>query len=268
MASPAQNFTRRVYHGDGAPLPTGLTLVAYALAIATLFAVALVIGTGRTEGAIAEAIGLGLVPIAIARLHRVPLAQLGLIAPRPLAIGGAVIAGAGLWLIALWVAAPIVETTHRQHAIDELTMRLFGGQPNLALLIVTLVVVPAVCEELTHRGLLLGGLAPGVGRALAIAIAAALFAILHVEPARIASTAILGVAAGLCALWSGSLWPAIALHATNNLIVLVLGVGLAPRLAALIDRHPQASLSAACALACGGLALVWRSGRRPRHRAS
>ena len=175
------------------------------------------------------------------------------------------IAAAGLWLIALTVGAAIVESTHREAAVEELTRQLFGGQPNLALLIVTLVVVPSVGEELTHRGLLLGGLAPGVGRAIAIAIATALFAILHVEPARIAATAILGVAAGLCALWSGSLWPPIALHATNNLIVLVLGVGLAPRLSALIDRAPAASLAVAGALACSGLAVVWRSGSPRAH---
>jgi len=262
MASPAQNFTRRVYHGDGAPLPTGLTLIAYAFAIATLFAVAMMIGPGRLEGALAEVLGLGVLPLVIARLHRVPFAQLGLVAPRPLAVVGAVIAGAGLWLIALAAATPIVQATHRHEAVHELTTTLFGGQPNLALLVLTLVVVPAVCEELTHRGLLLGGLAPGLGRALAIAISTGLFAILHVEPARMVSTAILGVAAGLCALWSGSLWPAIALHATNNLVVMVVGVGLAPRLSALIDREATWSLPLAGALAVLGLMWVWRSGPR------
>ena len=261
MASPAQNFTRRVYHGDGAPLPAGLTLMAYGLALATMFAVAIVLGPGKGPAAIAEVVGLGLVPLAVARLHRVPLHHLGVVAPRASAVAGAVVAGAGLWLVALHAAQPVIELTRRQAAVEELTVQLFGGGPSLAFLALTLVVVPAVCEELTHRGLLLGGLAPGVGRALAIASAAALFAVLHVEPARMVSTVILGVAAGLCATWSGSLGPPIALHATNNLIVLLLGAGELPWLARTIDRAAWA-LPAAGALSILGLAQVWRSGRR------
>lgn len=262
MASPAQNFTRRVYHGDGAPLPVGLTLMAYGFAVATALAVALVIGGGRVESAIAEAVGLGGVPLVVLWLHKVPRAQLGLVAPRPLALGGAVVAGAGLWLIALAAAAPIVDATDRREAVEHLSSELFGGGPPIALLLLTLVAVPAVCEELAHRGLLLGGLAPGVGRALAVVISTALFAALHVEPARMVSTAILGAAAGLCALWSRSLWPSIALHATNNLVVLLLGVGALPRLAVAIDRRPEWAMPIAGALASLGLVAVWRSGCR------
>lgn len=260
MASPAQNFTRRVYHAGGAPLPAGQTLVAYALAIATMFSVALVIGAGHGEAAVAELLGLALVPLAVARLHQVPFAQLGLIAPRPLAVIGAVVAGCGLWLVALYAAAPVVEATGREEAIRELNTHLFGGGPEIAPLLLALVVVPSFCEELTHRGLVLGGLAPATGRALAVVVSTVLFALLHIEPSRMVATAILGAAAGVSALWSGSLWPAVALHATNNAIVVVLGIGAAPWLVRIGER-PE-SLAGACALSVLGLATVWRSGPR------
>lgn len=256
MASPTQNFTRRVYHGDGAPLPVGLTLAAYGLAVATVLATALVIGSGRVETAIAEVAGFGVVPLLLIRIHRVAPAHLGLVAPRPAAIAGALVAGAGLWLVALHAATPIVVATGRRDEVAELTTHFFGGGPSALLLFVTLVAVPAVCEELTHRGLLLGGLSAGLGRALAILISTALFAILHVEPARMVATAILGVAAASCASWSRSLWPAVVLHAANNGAVALVGAGAVPAVARALDDHPGPSLAGAAALSVTGLAIV------------
>lgn len=256
MASPIPNFTRRLYHGDGAPLPVGLTLAAYGFAIATLFAIALVIGAGRTETAIAEVAGFGLVPLAIARAHGVAFAHLGLVRPRAAAVAGAALAGCGLWLLALHAAQPVVEATGRREAVEELTTHFFGGGAGLPYLVLTLCLVPAVCEELTHRGLLLGGLSAGIGRALGVVITTALFAALHLEPARMVATAILGGAAAACALWSRSVWPAVALHATNNLAVVLVGTDAVPGLGGAIERQPGPSLAAAAALAIAGLAIV------------
>jgi membrane protease YdiL (CAAX protease family) len=99
-------------------------------------------------------------------------------------------------------------------------------------------------------------LTPRLGRLGAIAISTALFAALHLEPARIIATAIVGGAAGAVAAWSRSLVPAIALHAVNNAIVAALSLGHAPSLRRAIDHHAAATLAIAVALAIGGLAVV------------
>ncbi|MEZ4400408.1 MAG: CPBP family intramembrane glutamic endopeptidase [Kofleriaceae bacterium] len=266
MASPTQNFTRRLYHVDAAALTVSTTLAAYALAIATMYAVALVIGGGRLETALAELVGLGLVPLAVARVHQIDLAALGVVRPRVGHVIAAAVAGAGLWLIALRVAAPIIALTHREREVEAWASGLFADQ-SLAATLVALVGIPAVCEELTHRGLLAAGLARPLGRPLAIAASTAAFALLHIEPARMAATAVLGAAAGLIAARTRSLWPAIALHATNNLIVALLSLGYLGPIARQVERHPDGALAAAAALAAigllgaGGIPARARSGR-------
>ncbi len=257
MASPTQNFTRRLYHGAGAPLSVGTTLAAYALALATMFGAALLVGGDRVGGAAAEVVGLGLVPLAIMRVHEVAPAHLGLRRPRLRAVVGGVVCGAGLWLLALHAAAPVVEWTARDQAVRAWSTGLFADRPSLALVIVTMVIVPSVSEELTHRGLLAGGLAPAIGRPLAIALSTLAFAVLHIEPARMVATAILGGAAGVLAMRGGSIWPAVALHATNNLIVALIGAGALPAIAAAIDHHAGLAVAAAAALTLAGGALAW-----------
>lgn len=257
MASPTQNFTRRLYHGAGAPLSLATTLAAYALALATMFGAALLVGGDRVGGAAAEVVGLGLVPLAIMRVHEVAPGHLGLRRPRLRALLGGAICGAGLWLIALHAAAPVVEWTQRDQAVRDWSTGLFADRPSLALVIVTMVVVPSVSEELTHRGLLAGGLAPALGRPLAIALSTLAFALLHLEPARMVATAILGGAAGVLAMRGGSIWPAVALHATNNLIVALIGAGHLRSVAWAIDHHGGAAIAAAAALVIGGGALAW-----------
>ena len=259
MASPTQNFTRRLYHGRGEPLSVATTVATYALAIATMYGVALLIGADRVSGAIAVAVGLGLVPVAIARVHEVDLAHLGVVRPRAGAVAGAIVCGAGLWLLALHAAAPVVALTEREHEVRAWSTALFAGRPTVTVIIVTMVIVPAVCEELAHRGLLAGGLTPRLGRGLAIALSTVVFALLHFEPARMVATAILGTAAGVLAARAGSIWPAIALHATNNLIVALLGMGLWPALAHALDHHRGPAIAVATLLAAGGLTIAWRS---------
>ncbi len=255
MASPTQNFTRRLYHGAGEPLSLATTLAAYGLAVATMLGASLLIGGDRTGVAASEVVGLGLVPLAIARVHEVPFAHLGLVRPRAHQVLGAVLCGLGLWLIALHAAAPVVRWTGRDAEVRSWATGLFADQPPLYTVLVTMVVVPAVCEELAHRGLLAGGLAPAIGRPLAIAVSTATFAALHLEPARMVATAILGAAAGVMAARGRSLWPAVALHATNNLVVVVLSRW--PHLIRTIDRHVGIATAIAVACAVVGLAVAW-----------
>lgn len=150
----------------------------------------------------------------------------------------------------------MLEATRRHQEVEAWSATVFGGGPSWVEIALTVVLVPSLCEELTHRGLLAGGLAPRLGRLGAVAASTLLFAALHLEPARILATAIVGGAAGTVAAWSRSLWPAIALHAVNNAIVAALSLGHAPALRRAIDTHAAAALAIAVGLAIAGLAVV------------
>ncbi|CAI7736552.1 unnamed protein product [Closterium sp. NIES-54] len=96
-------------------------------------------------------------------------------------------------------------------------------------------VSPAVAEELLFRGLLLTALQERLGRRLgssspygnpflsslslridAAMLSAALFALFHLSLSLLFPSMALGIAAGLLAVYSNSVLPAVALHATSN----------------------------------------------------
>ncbi len=99
--------------------------------------------------------------------------------------------------------------------------------------------MPAVCEEVLFRGVMLPSLRAGFSVVLhrrlsprrvawlALLVTAMLFGVFHLTPAKMLPTAILGFGFGAVVLWTGSLWPAIAMHFGNNaLVILLLRAGL------------------------------------------
>jgi sodium transport system permease protein len=86
------------------------------------------------------------------------------------------------------------------------------------LLIVVFALTPAICEELAFRGFILSGLARGGRLAIAIAISSVMFGIIHMIPQQAFNAALLGLILGLLAVYSRSLFPAMAFHFLNNTI--------------------------------------------------
>jgi sodium transport system permease protein len=79
-----------------------------------------------------------------------------------------------------------------------------------------LALVPAVCEELAFRGLVLGGFL-GARRILqGVFLSAFLFAVAHTLLVQQVSAFLLGIVLGGIVVTSGSLWPAIVFHAVYN----------------------------------------------------
>src|SRR5262249_21222597 len=156
----------RLYHGVGPPLPVGLALALYGLALAVFFTIGLT-DTGLVVAATAELVGFALVPLMAMRAHGAPLRELGLTRPPLLAVVGAALIALARWIIALRIAVPIIHATHREAAAREVGERLAPDRTPLAAIIAANALVPAFCEELLHRGLLLGALAPRVGRVAA-----------------------------------------------------------------------------------------------------
>ncbi len=84
------------------------------------------------------------------------------------------------------------------------------------LLLLVFAVTPAICEELAFRGFILSGLARGGRLAIAIGISSLMFGIIHMIPQQAFNAALLGLVLGLLAIYSRSLFPAMAFHFCNN----------------------------------------------------
>lgn len=93
----------------------------------------------------------------------------------------------------------------------------FGPVALVAIWLSVVVGAPLV-EEVLFRRVLLGWLEGRVGFALAAVLQAAVFSVLHVVPAAMVLTFLLGLTGALLARAHGSLWPAVALHGLNNLV--------------------------------------------------
>jgi membrane protease YdiL (CAAX protease family) len=92
-----------------------------------------------------------------------------------------------------------------------------------AMALVYAALVPTVSEELLFRGAVLGGLTDVMTDRTAIVTSALLFAIVHLSVPSMLHLTALGLVLGWVRLRSGSVWPAIALHAAYNAAVLLAG---------------------------------------------
>jgi sodium transport system permease protein len=99
---------------------------------------------------------------------------------------------------------------------------LMGEKPPIVGMLLLFALLPAICEELAFRGVILGGLRKTLGDAGAVLVSAALFGATHTILQQSLAAAPLGIVLGLLALRSGSLLACIAFHATYNALPLVL----------------------------------------------
>jgi membrane protease YdiL (CAAX protease family) len=84
--------------------------------------------------------------------------------------------------------------------------------------IAAIAIAPAICEEILLRGIVLPALLPAMGGAGAVAVSAALFALIHLDPYRSAFTFALGLALGALRVRTGSLLAPVLAHALVNTI--------------------------------------------------
>jgi sodium transport system permease protein len=103
--------------------------------------------------------------------------------------------------------------------------------------------LPAICEELLHRGVIAPSLAKRIGFWPGLLLSSLFFGASHFNLARLLPTTLLGFAAGYVRLRSGSLWPAMLLHFLYN--ACLLGAARA-----------ELSLSGAIALASVGVTTI------------
>ncbi|MEE2904400.1 MAG: ABC transporter permease subunit/CPBP intramembrane protease [Myxococcota bacterium] len=143
--------------------------------------------------------------------------------PHAAAMSGLLI-GAGAWLgislPILWVQQALF--TGIGQASESLKDSLsIEHTPLLALLFAT-ALVPAIIEEITFRGVILGQLRARQGAITTIVIQAVLFGLVHGSLYRFFPTAALGVLLGVIAWKTRSIWPGIVVHFLTNAILVTL----------------------------------------------
>ncbi|MCA9065258.1 MAG: CPBP family intramembrane metalloprotease, partial [Planctomycetaceae bacterium] len=173
----------------------------------------------------------GGIPLVQAKWHRVPPSDA--LAIRPVAVSmfaGAALLGISLWPMA-YEALVFVQSSSSLVSMAEKYQDIAAriAQTPLWLRITGLAVLPAVCEEIFFRGMLLGGLlSNNHSRTRAVVISTTLFAAMHVVidqslyPQRFVTTFLLGLALALIRVRTGSILPGILLHCLNNSLLLSL----------------------------------------------
>ncbi len=158
---------------------------------------------------------------------------------RPRAVHLLLAAGVGLCLPGLAMLVEIAQSPFlpvSSARAEELTGLLMGERP-LALTLLLIAVLPALCEELLFRGALMGMLRGVMGNRGRVILVAVLFGLLHLSLVQVLPTAALGVVLGLLVVWTGSLWPAVLAHGLNNTLAVTmahLGVASETRLLPLV----------------------------------
>ncbi|MEO1498310.1 MAG: ABC transporter permease subunit/CPBP intramembrane protease [Planctomycetota bacterium] len=152
---------------------------------------------------------------------------------------------------------------------------LAGESPPLWAVLLLFAALPAVCEELAFRGVVLTGLRKTLGPGGGVLVTAVLFGATHTVLQQSLAAAPIGVVIGLIAIRTNSLWPCIAFHATYNALHLGLAYAQEP-LAELAGSSewarwvfteigPEQLGYAAPIGILGGVAaagLIWQLGRR------
>lgn len=217
------------------------TLPTAALGLALIFPCTIVLASNlarspnlsmatRLEaGAAITAAVFGGIPILLSLFGRVRAATgLGIRRPGIGSLIGAAVLGVSLWPIAhetylLAERVGITTLSGKQFAAATALLEELHALP-LALLIITLGIVPAIFEELCFRGFLFGALRTRLSGTATVVASALLFGVFHeiLAPGRLLPSTFLGLILGWVRLRSASIWPGIVLHALNNSFLLSL----------------------------------------------
>lgn len=141
-----------------------------------------------------------------------------------------------IWLLTLPVILIIQQLTEaipfgrwipqNDHFYEEVISSLFKGSGIALLLknVLLIAILPAICEELFFRGLLLGSLLhTKLNQHVSVLIVSVLFALMHLESSGFLSRVLLGLILGYLFVRSGSIWLSVIIHFIHNL-VMVLGL--------------------------------------------
>jgi sodium transport system permease protein len=244
-----------LYHARSGPafsLSSAIGIVAAALGSFLLVA-GVVVGAGGSAVAAVVAAELSFVAIAMVglRLRQLPIAAVGLVRPEARHVAAAVLIGSSAWYLNL----NLLDLLPIPDGGVEVLQGIVNAPP-LIVAVLALAVLPAICEELIFRGVLLRALATRFIPAAAVAISALVFAGYHLSVLQLIPTFTLGLLVGALTVRAHSVIPAMVAHLFNNAMAIVIARDVLPGSTAWIDAHRLPSLVIAGALTGGGIAIL------------
>src|SRR5688572_28178707 len=126
-------------------------------------------------------------------------------------------------------------------------------------MIFLMAILPAVCEELAFRGVLLHGLRNRFHPVVRCLVVGIVFGLFHYTLFRIAPTALLGVILTGIAVMTGSILPGLLFHAANNAFAIVMdAAGIS------LNRFDWSTYAAAFGVFFLAMHTIWRYGKERR----
>jgi sodium transport system permease protein len=137
-----------------------------------------------------------------------------------------------------------------------------GGDRTLAISLLALAITPAICEEALFRGAILRGLRARFDPFASCLLTGLLFGVLHGDVWRLVPTTLLGMLLSWVALATGSIIPAMVIHACNNAALVTIGYFGWDVAAEKLPASAEAlTLGAAIAAFVGGVVVIARNQR-------
>lgn len=189
------------------------------------------------------------IPLGLATIGRVTWSNgLGLSWPRWGTLLAAAVLGVSLWpiaheifLLSEWLGLSSLGVS--RIAAAEVILNQFKSVP-LALILVTLGLAPAACEELSFRGFVFGALRSRLSGLWTVVISAVLFGVFHevLSSGRLLPSLFMGLALGFVRLRSGSILPGMLLHAVHNCLLLTMSYHREALIGSKVDVEDMAHL--------------------------
>ncbi len=201
---------------------------------------------------IASTLLLGL-PIA-AMLHLgLRGTALGLRWPSGTKLIASVLIGATAWYLNVRLVMLLPFDQGQLHSFNRVV-----DQPPLAVALLAIAVVPAICEEVLFRGAVQRSLATKLFPLGAVLVTSLLFAGYHMSLIQLVPTFTLALMLGAVAHRADSVVPAMVAHFLNNAMAILVARRQPAALAGALEAHPNLALIGCAIATIAGLALVAR----------
>lgn len=193
----------------------GLSLSIYMLAGPLL------VGLGSLGIVLMQLVAFALPALLLAATRDAGWQAIGWQRCRPAVLISAALLACSLWYWNAYWVAPIGADWASVEQMEALTDLLAIHDRSLLESLVLFALVPALCEELLHRGVIAPALARRLGFVPGLILSSLIFGLSHFNLARLLPTTVLGMAAGFVRLRTGSLVPAMLVHFLYNACLLV-----------------------------------------------
>lgn len=239
--------------GGGVPSGRSAVLFGIVLLVVVYYGSLVAVRLGFVAQILTIQLGLLLVPavlwVVVGRHD--PRRTLWLRAPRRRGAAGLLLVAAGAWAAAGLVMRGMAALFPAAGEYGEV-LREFVGEGVAGLswpaAVALVALLPAVCEEVCFRGIVLSGLRSTGTAWAAVLGSGVLFGLFHVSPFHAVPAAVLGAVFAYAVLASGSLAAGVAGHAVNNGIAVA--AVLSPGMGAVLER-PSVAGAALVSLGAG-----------------